>query len=372
MIGGHLRSQIRHYCINEDVAFDADSVVLRTRTSNALDFALLIQGLAPLLRVYAEARDRGDARGRLVLASAICQGVSADPEMFLNRIDLLGAYSMIEDVFLASDRDGTVAYTPMGRQHLRLLARYGAEIRGVSQALLEDCASFRPVAGTYSPYGAIYGTPSNLTELMAFKTLQPPMAIEFSLEDAFADGDAETLAWADGWRKLPNVDPDVQRLFDYPQQFAEDIFARIERALRSSLADAGPTAEHRTGRLVILTDADGGGGSEATQTSDLPIRYVRSSDRQLVAAGKAVTCDQTQLLRDRLEGHFVLSVATDEGWVALSKDLLTEVLGAGHDAKISGLPSEAARVLQLMCPNLVRIEGIHGDQASVPPSMLKA
>ena len=40
------------------------------------------------------------------------------------------------------------------------------------------------------------------------------------------------LAWVSGWRKLPHLTQDVNKQFDYPQQFAEDVFDRIERALR--------------------------------------------------------------------------------------------------------------------------------------------
>ena len=39
--------------------------------------------------------------------------------------------------------------------------------------------------------------------------------------------------------------------------------------------------------------------------------------------------------------------------MALKKDLLTEVLGAGRDARIVGLPLDAAQVLRLMCIDLV-------------------
>jgi hypothetical protein len=74
---------------------------------------------------------------------------------------------------------------------------------------------------------------------------------------------------------------------------------------------------------------------------------------QIVAAHKADSYDQTHLLHDRLEGEFVLSYKTSGGWVAVSKDILTEVLGAGHDVKIAGLPRAAAEELKLMCPNLV-------------------
>ena len=41
------------------------------------------------------------------------------------------------------------------------------------------------------------------------------------------------------------------------------------------------------------------------------------------------------------------------GWVGITKDILTEVLGTAQDAKLVGLPAEAARALRLMYPKLV-------------------
>ncbi len=89
------------------------SVVLRTRTSNALDFALLVQGLVALLKAYDRALQSGDERMRLDMAGAICQGISADPELFLNRVDLLSAYSMIEHVFIDRQRQNREAARAM-------------------------------------------------------------------------------------------------------------------------------------------------------------------------------------------------------------------------------------------------------------------
>ena len=69
---------------------------------------------------------------------------------------------------------------------------------------------------------------------------------------------------------------------------------------------------------------------------------------------KAVACDEAQLLHSRLEGELVVSYQTPGGWVGITKDILTEVLGSGRDAKIVGLPRQAAEVLKLMCPELVQ------------------
>jgi len=271
---------------------------------------------------------------------------------------LLGPYSMIEHLFIKTDRDGHVAYTPMGRRHVQLLEEDGARISRLSKPLYDDCQHFRPVDGAYSPYspyGVLYGFSSNLIEHMAFKTLQPDAVTHFSLEDVFVGGDANTdkLAWVSGWRKLPHLTREVETQFDYPQQFAEDIFDRIERALRRRVSDGEAHAAVQTGRLFILPGDDLQADSKVSLIPDLPVQYIRSSDMQIVAARKADSYDQTQLLHERLEGEFVLSYKTSGGWVAITKAILTEVLGAGRDVKIVGLPPVAVGVLKLMCPHLV-------------------
>ena len=136
MTAGHLRSQIRYYSTKNAVPFDEKSVVLRTRTSNALDFALLIQELVPLLGAYEHAWQRGDGQKRLELADAICQGISPDPELFLNRVELLGAYSMIERLFITTDRDGHAVYTPIGTRHVQLLQEYETRIGRAVEAVV--------------------------------------------------------------------------------------------------------------------------------------------------------------------------------------------------------------------------------------------
>jgi hypothetical protein len=351
MAGGHLRSQLRHYILKNGVSLNENGLVLSARSTNALDIALTIQSLVPLLKAYEHAHRGGDRQRRLELADAICQGISADPQLFVNRVDLLGAYSMIEHLFTATDHEGRVGYTPVGRRHLQLLREYAALINGLAQPLHADCLHFRPIDGAYSPYGVIFGFSSNLTEHMALKALQPDAMTHFTLEDVFADGNNDKLSWVSGWRKLPHIDPEVQRLFDYPQQFAEDMFERIERALHQHLVDGAANIAVQAGRLFILADDDREAVAKAAQIADLPVLYIGSSDVQIVAAQQAQFYEETQLLHDRQEGMFLVSYRTSGGWVAISKDLLTEILGMGRDVKLGGLPGEAAGVLRLMCPD---------------------
>jgi hypothetical protein len=349
MAGGHLRSQLRHFTMQGATLADA-SLVLSTRGTNALDFSMTIQGLVPMLKAYAQARSGGDRGRQLELAGAICQGISADPELFVNRVDLLGAYTMIEHLFIATDATGQVAYTAMGKRHVGLLREYAALVAQLAQPLHEDCANFRPVEGTYSPHGVMYGYSSNITEHMSVKVLQPDAVTRFSMEDVFVDADpsAEKLAWVSSWRKLPHMSAEVQRLYAYPQTFAEEIFGRIELALRTAAA----SSTLRTGRLFIVAEGDAAAEAGAANIPELPREFVLSSDEQLVAANKAQPCDEPRLLHRRQEGEFIVSYRTAGGWVAITKDMLTAVLGVGRDARVSDLPVEAAAVLRLMCRGL--------------------
>src|SRR5205823_195854 len=201
------------------------------------------------------------------------------------------------------------------------------------------------------------GFSSNLIEHMAFKTIQSDAVARFSLEDVFAGGEADKLAWVSRLRKLPHIKQEVAKLFEYPQRFAEDIFARIEHALRRRVSDGEANAAVQAGRLFILPGDDLQADSNVSLIADLPVQYIRSSDMQIVAAHKADSYDQMHLLHARLEGEFVLSYRTSGGWVAIPKDILTEVLGAGHDVKIAGVPPVAVGVLRLMCPNMVVLLG---------------
>jgi hypothetical protein len=185
----------------------------------------------------------------------------------------------------------------------------------------------------------LYGFSTDLIEHMALKTVQPDAVKHFSLEDVFTGEEADTgkLAWVSGWRKLPHLSREVEKLFDYPQQFAEDIFDRIEQALRKRASDDAD-APARTGRLFIVSED----AATASPIPDLPVRYIKSSGDE-----------QAQILSDRQEGRCVVSYKTAGGWVAITKEILTDVLGAGRDVKIVGLPATAAAVLKLMSPGLV-------------------
>ena len=141
--------------------------------------------------------------------------------------------------------------------------------------------------------------------------------------------------------------------FAYPQRFAERTFERLERALRRRVSGGGTHADSPTGRLFVLFEMDRSADSELPPVPDLPVQFIRSSDPQLVAARKAEPQDESRLLSDRHEGKHVLSYKTPGGWAAITKSILTEILGEGRDVKIVGLRPEAVGTLKLTCPNLV-------------------
>src|SRR5262245_30374648 len=287
---------------------------------------------------------------RLMWAGVVCQGISSDPELFVNRPGLLAAYSMIEHLFVTADGGGNAVLSAAGRRHVALVERYRTLIAGLAPSLLEDCAAFRPAAGSYSPYGVMYGFSSNILEHMTLKALYPDAETRFSLEDVFSDtgAGAQRLAWVTGWRRLPHVPAQVLKLYEYPQQFAEEIFGRIERALRDGAAmQAGPG---RTGRMLL--PAAQSPASAPDDMADLPAEFVLSSDATIVAAGKARPCEEQQLLGDRHEGMYLVSYRTAGGWTAISKNVLTGLLGNGRDVRITGLPDAAVAVVKLMYPQL--------------------
>lgn len=333
---GHLRSQLRDLVKRRGVGLDDHELVLLTRVSNALDVALLTEGLVTLLQAYERALQANDEPQRSALAAAICQGLSPDPELFIERIDLLGPYTMIEHLFVTSDAAGNAAYTPAGLRHRSLLAQYADLMPRLVAPLLADCARSAPYPDAWSPYGALYGFASNLLELIAFRTLARDALPEFGIEDVFTDGDARKREWAEGWRRLPHIRPEIAQQFAFPQEFAEAIHARLVTALQRRASGISAPAR---GRLLIGMD-----DAEAA----VPPRYIVSSDPQQVAAGIATAKDEADLLHCRNEGEYLVSFANGSGWTAVTKDLLSDVIGTGRDATIVSLPAAPAAILRLM------------------------
>ena len=122
LAGGHLRSQLRYRALENNQQIDGPVNLAIARNSNSMDVALLVRDLVPLLRAYERACAAGEADVRLELADAILQGLSADPELLLTRLDLLPPCTMIEDLFVERGNDGRTRYTPLGQRIWRFSA----------------------------------------------------------------------------------------------------------------------------------------------------------------------------------------------------------------------------------------------------------
>ena len=349
---GHLCAQLRHLCVQRGVGLDDADLVLLTRRSNALDVALLLEGLVSLLEAYAQAVQQNDQARRRTLAVAICHGLAPDPELFVNRCELLGPYSMIETVFITQDADGGARYTPAGERHLQLIDAWRDLIGQHAADLLQDCAQQRPPECGYSPYGALYGFSSNLLELIAFKTLQLDADIRFGMEQVFEPSDAVRRAWINAWRHLPHVAPDVTRQFEYPQDFVAAVAQRVEQALQRRVAGLRPAA---SGRLCIVQEAGPAAAADPVlpDVGWLPPAYVLSQEPARLHAQQTTVMAAGDFMHCRMEGEFLVSWQGAQGWLALGKDLLSTVLGEGRDIKVAGLPPTAVATLQLMAPDLV-------------------
>ena len=157
LAGGHLRSQLRYRALEANRQIDDPVNLAIARNSNSMDGALLLRDLVPLLKAYERACAAHDAEARLEMADAILQGLSADPELFLVRLDLLGPLTMIEDLFVERGGDGRARYTQLGRTHLALLDQYRELIGRLAEFLKQDAAALAPSQDAYSPYGISYG-----------------------------------------------------------------------------------------------------------------------------------------------------------------------------------------------------------------------
>jgi hypothetical protein len=84
-------------------------------------------------------------------------------------------------------------FSPVPSTPLQLFDEYTTRIARVAAALAGDCSHFRPMAGTYSPYGVLYGFSTHLLEHIVLKATQPGAETRFSLQDVFTQGDATKL-----------------------------------------------------------------------------------------------------------------------------------------------------------------------------------
>ena len=359
LAGGHLRSQLRHRSWQTGWAYDDRQVIALTHLSNSMDMALLIRDLVALLEAYRAACSEPDGHERLKLADAILQGLSADPELLLSRLDLLGPSTMIEDLFSTRDDDGEVRYTPAGQAHRECLEKYAALIGQAAASLRKDALSFDPARAVYSPFGVVYGFCADILSNMVLNTLHASSSADLSLEDTFISlGRLEQKrAQVQEWQCLPKAEGE-RDAFDYSTEWAAAMFARMVSGLDARAAR--PTEPNASAfpasRLYVVPR---GAAVDSWPEGVLPAGIVSAQEHCLTsdvtrARDTAATAlSRNRLSTDRAEGRFLASVEADGAWFGVSKALLTIYTSQGKDALICDVPLGVIDMLRLTCPELL-------------------
>jgi hypothetical protein len=360
LAGGHLRSQLRHRSWETDRTFDHPQVLALMRLSSAMDIGLLVRDLVPLLHAYSEARETHEADTRQALADAILQGLSADPELLLTRLDLLAPSTMIEDLFIDRGEYGEMRYTPMGEAHRGCLALYAELIGRTAESLKEDARLIDPAQAAYSPLGIVYGFSADILSNMVLNTLRSsssPGGADLSLEDMFVSrGQLEQKrTQAQEWQCLPKVEgePDA---FEHSTEWAEQMFGRTLTALE---ARAGRPSEPNASscaraRLYVVPR---GVAIDSLPDGVLPDGIVSAQEHCLTSdftrarETGATALPRSRLSTDRAEGRFLASTDFEGAvWFGVSKVPLTLCTSQGKDAVITDVPSAVIDVLRLVCP----------------------
>jgi hypothetical protein len=326
-----------------------------------MDMALLVYDLVPLLEAYEAACQGPGSDKRADLADAILQGMSADPELFLARLDLLAALTMIEDLFIVGARDGQARHTPMGDAHLERLGRYGALVGRLAERLSEDAAALDPAGRVYSPQGVAYGFCADLLSNMALDRLLSQASFGLSLEDMFASRGSldDKRARAKAWEALPTRHGERAH-FAHSAEWAAQMHARLMTALRarSTSTTVANATDVTTGRLFVVPESV---SVESLPDGLLPRGIVPAqehcvtSDLTRALSSGATAFPRTQIVSDRNEARFLASAECDGTWFGISKVVLTVCASHGNDALLVDVPSPVIDVLRLTCPGLVRL-----------------
>jgi len=328
LAGGHLRSQLRYRTRESGLPLDDPGVLMVTRNSNSMDVALLVQDLVPLLEAYEGAP--ADA-SRVDLADAILQGVSADPELLLRRLDLLGPYTTIEDVFVERSGDGGARDTPPGERHRAILARYRELIARAAPRLKEDAAPLDPSRRAYSPLGLAYGFCDDLLSNLAMSPLVTAGPPALALEDMFAS------------RSDPESGAAPEEHCDHSIEWAVENYTRTIEAL-------GNVPGHPA-RLFVIPDTQAAAtppdGAVSAQ------EHCVTSDLQHALAIGATAFPKSQVLVDRREGRYLASAEAGGRWFCISKAVLTACSSRGHDALLAGVPAPVIDELRLTCGEIL-------------------
>lgn len=359
LAGGHLRSQLRHLFRRTGRAFDDPQLLALTRSSNSMDMALLVRDLVPLLDAYSAACVRQDSRARLALADAILQGLSADPELLLTRLDLLGPSTMIEDLFVDRGDAGASSYTAMGEAHRGCLARYGELVGRTAESLQQDSRAFDPAHAAYSPLGIVYGFCADLFSNMVLQTLRAPSSPNLTLEDLFVSRGRleEKQSQAHEWERLPKREGEPDP-FEHSTEWAAQMYARLVGALEARAARPAEPNASRSGKSCLYV-VRRGVAIDSPSDGVLPAGIVSAQEHCLTSdvtrapLTGATSLPADRLLAERAEGRLLACVHSEGAWFGISKVPLTLCTSQGIDALMTDVPPGVIDVLRRVCPDLL-------------------
>jgi hypothetical protein len=359
LAGGHLRSQLRHRSWQTGWTVDDPQLLAMTHLSNSMDMALLVGDLIPLLDAYSAACGRRDHDERLALADAILQGLSADPEILLTRLDLLAPSTLIEDLFVDRSDGGHARYTPMGDAHLERVKQYGKRIGLTADLLTHDALLLDPPRAVYSPLGIVYGFCADIPSNMVLNTLRSPAPTDLTLEDLFISRGRleEKLIQAQEWQRLPKGEGE-RDAFEHSAEWAAQMFARMLKALNAR-AGRGTTLNASSTPDARLYAVPRGVPLESLGDGALPAGIVSAQEHCLTSDPTwaretgATVLSRNRLAADRAEGRFLASAHVDGEWFGVSKAVLTIYMSQGQDAIIRDVPPAVIEILRLVCPELV-------------------
>jgi len=363
LAGGHLRSQLRHLSRRTGWASDDPQLLALTRQSNSMDMALLVHDLVPLLREYIAICERQEDDSRRVLADAILQGLSADPELLLTRLDLLVPSTMIEDLFVDRGDAGASRYTAVGESHREYLMRYGELVGCAADALQQDSRTFDPARADYSPLGSVYGFCADLYSNMVLNTLPSASSPDMTLEDLFNSRERleEKRAQAEEWKRLPKRagEPDP---FEHSNEWGARMHARLAGALEARAArpaEPNPSRNPKSRLFVVLR----GVADDSLPDNVLPAGVISgqehclTSDLARARASGGTALPASRLVADRAEGRFLACVHSEGAWFGISKVALTLFTSQGKDALFADVPAGLTDVLRRVCPELLVVIG---------------
>ena len=348
LTSGHLRSQLRHRASETGRPADNPEVLATTRNSNSMDAALLVRDLVPLLDAYGTACAADDPEQRRHLADAILQGVSADPELFLTRLDLLAPCTMIEDLFIQRGEDGRAAIHADGRgaspRPRALLASSSrvtrSRCRRTRSGWTLDTASIRRSASRMG------SAPTSCRTWRSIRCWPSRRSASVSRTCSRSGGSLEhKRARVEGWKARQETRGAADPL-DYSAAWAAQMFDRTTSALRARARhkDRANASAVPSARLFVESAPE---GTVAAQ------EHCVTSDLQRALATGATAFPKGQIVRDRNEGRFLASANEDGKWFGISKVILTLCTSQGHDALLTGVPPSVVDTLRLTCPGLV-------------------